>query len=424
MTRPPTLPAVLSLAALCAASLLPAGLAQAQSSPWYIGASQTLTHESNVLRLGDGQATPAGFSRSDTISSTALIAGLDQPIGRQRLYGNVALRRNTLSRNSVYDNDGYTLAAGLDWSTIERLSGSLNLSSTRRLGSNNAEEIGFLRQRNLETSTGFDATVRVGLVTQWTAELGAGYRDIDNSLEQRNVQARNFRQQTASAGVRWRPSTVSDFGLALRATSGEYPRFDVAANGNFIGDKFKRQDIDLTANYRPSSISNFDARISLGQVSYDRATQRDFDGLTGTLGWTWQATGKLRVNTRLTRDTSQDSYAVRLFGFIDGTTDYSRITNGLRVGVDYAFSAKLGFNASVQQLERKLVRTLPPNPLIPTTATGTESYTVLSLGARWQPQRSVLLGCDVGKETRRGSGPLASDLGNERYGCYAQFTIQ
>ena len=79
-----TLP-LLNLAAVIASAVAFAGQANAQANPWYIGAAQTLTHESNLYRLADGQTTPDGVSKSDLVSSTALLAGLDQTISRQRL---------------------------------------------------------------------------------------------------------------------------------------------------------------------------------------------------------------------------------------------------------------------------------------------------------------------------------------------------
>ena len=399
------------------------GLASAQASPYSLGVSQTFTHDSNLLRLSDGQAVPAGYSRADTVSTTALIAGLDQGIGRQRVYANATLRANRLSKNSIYDNEGYALAAGLDWSTVNRLSGSLSASANRSLGTLNSEEIGLVTRKNLETSEQLNAGFRLGLVTQYSAELNLGHRRVRNSLEQRNVQARNFQQDTASLGLRWQPSALTRLGVALRVTQGSFPKFDVAANGSFIEDSFERQDIDLTARYQPTGLSAFDLRISLGDTSYDRSSQRDFSGVTGAFSWTWQATGKLRLVTRLNRDTGQESYAVQIFN-VAGTSDYSRITTTLALQADYQVSAKIAVTASVSAFDRELVRTLPPNLFFPTDARGTERGQVISLGARWAPLRSTLVGCEASADRRNGSGQLAADLRADRFGCYAQFSLQ
>jgi hypothetical protein len=405
---------------------LQAGLhtnAQAQNSPYTLGASQTFTHDSNLLRLSDGQAAPAGFSRSDTVATTALIGGFDQAIGRQRVYGNATLRANRLSRNKIYDNEGFALAAGLDWSTVNRLSGNLNASANRSLGTLNSEEIGLVTRKNLETIEQLNAGFRLGLVTQYTAELNLGHRRVRNSLDQRSVQARDYEQDSASLGLRWQPSNLTRLGVALRLTQGSFPKFDVGANGSFIEDSFERQDIDLTARYQPTGLSAFDLRISLGDTRYDRSSQRDFSGVTGAFSWTWQATGKLRFITRLNRDTGQESYAVQIFNVV-GTSDYSRVNTTLAVQTDYQVSAKIALTANLLGFDRELVRTLPPNLLFPTDVRGTERGHVLSLGVRWAPRRSTLLGCDASVDRRNGSGQLAADLQADRFGCYAQFSLQ
>ncbi len=398
-------------------------VALAQSGPYTLGASQTFTHDSNLLRLADGQAAPAGFSRSDTIASTALIGGFDQPIGRQRVYGNATLRANRLAKNRIYDNEGYALAAGLDWSTVNRLSGNVNVSANRSLGTLNSEEIGLVTVKNLENTEQLNAGFRLGLVTQYTAELNLGHRRVRNSLDERRVQARDYEQDTASLGLRWQPSTLTRLGVALRVTQGTFPKFDVAADGSFIEDSFERQDIDLTARYQPTGLSALDLRISLGETRYDRSSQRDFSGVTGAFSWTWQATGKMRFITRLNRDTGQESYAVQIFNVV-GTSDYSRVNTTLALQADYQASAKIALTSTLLGFDRELVRTLPPNLFSPTDVRGTERGHVFSLGVRWAPRRSVLLGCDASTDRRDGSGQLAADLSADRFGCYAQLSLR
>ena len=62
----PTMAAMAALAALAAS-----GSARAdEPSPYYIGATQSLTHDSNVYRLSNGS--------SDTYASTGLVGGFDQ----------------------------------------------------------------------------------------------------------------------------------------------------------------------------------------------------------------------------------------------------------------------------------------------------------------------------------------------------------
>ena len=88
--------------------------AQAETSPWYVGGALGLSHETNVYRLPEGIAPQTGTARSDQVTSATLLGGLDQPIGRQRLFGNVTVRQNRYSGNPQFNNTSYNGSLGLD----------------------------------------------------------------------------------------------------------------------------------------------------------------------------------------------------------------------------------------------------------------------------------------------------------------------
>ncbi|MDP2004503.1 MAG: hypothetical protein Q8K45_02400 [Rubrivivax sp.] len=398
------------------------GGAAAQTSPWYLGLAQNVGRESNLLRLTVEQPAPDGYSKADTVSSTSLLGGFDQRLGRQRAYANLSVRNNRYSRNPIFDNTGYSAVTGLDWQTVNRLSGSLSASANRNLQRFDTGEIGFQRVRNLERISTVNATASLGLVTQYTLEATAGRRQVRNSLQDPSVQAREFTQDNASLGLRWRPSSGAILGIGLLAAQGRYPKFRLLADGSYDADRFKRQDVELRGTLQPSGASVFEARLSSGRTRYDLNEQRNFDGLTGSVAWRWQPTGKLRVNTVFTRDTGQDSYATSVFN-VPTTTDYSRITNVLRGQVFYDATAKLQFNVALDLYSRTIVRTTP-NPFLPLDASGKERTPILALGLRWTPLRYALVGCDWSRERRRTSGPITADLDASAFSCFAQATLQ
>lgn len=405
------------LAALC-------GLASAEANPYYLGVSQAFTHDSNLYRLSDGApALPSGRSKSDTISTTALLAGIDQPIGRQRIKGDVSLRANRFANNKVLDNEGYGLKLGADWSTIERLSGSVNLLSDRSLArfSNDTLSINNL-QRNIASTTVFDTTVRLGLVSRWAAETTYSHQRVSYSAAE--FEPREYRQNSLAAGVRFTPSGLISFGAGVRATQGRYPRFALLSNGQYLADRYSGRNLDLSTRWVPSGVSEVDARISLGSTSYDRDTARDFSGVTGALAWTWKPTGKLRFVTRLTRDTGQESAAIGLG--LNGLryADASRVTTAFSVGAQYEFSAKILFTSQLATAHRSLTDSRPDVFGRVATLSGSDRTDTLNFGARWLPTRSVTLGCDLGWEQRSTSSVLSSDLSGSTVGCYGQLTLQ
>lgn len=406
-------PALLLFALLC-------GAAQAETSPWYVGASQAWLHSSNLLRLSEGQAAPEGQSQADTVSSSSLLGGIDQPFGRQRLFGTLVLRSNRYSHNDLYDNESYAVNGGLDWATAERISGSVKGSANRNLASFTTDQGTRLSKKNLETTKQIDATVRVGVVTALSLEATAGKRSINYSAVE--FQSRAFSELSSSFGLRWRADGSSQFGLAVRDTRGHYPWFRPDVNGD-AGDRYERRDLDLSANLQPSGASRVDARLSFGHTEYEQASYRDLSGVTGLLRWSWQAGGRLKLDTRLSRDPGQSSYFLENFFDPQATVDYSRVTTALRLRADYEASAKIGLNASLTRAKRSLAR-LESSVFGSDELTGSDSTTTIAFGAVWTPTRSLQFGCDLAREKRRSGSALSSAYSDTSVSCSGQIVLQ
>jgi hypothetical protein len=419
-----------------AACLIATGLVLAENSPYYVGIAQSFGHESNLLRLADGQATPAGASQADTLSSTALLAGIDQPFGRQRLKGDLTLRMNRFNNNDRYNNESYAANLGLDWATANRLSGGLQASANRNLSSFNVQQQGTLLARNYEDTRALEANARLGVVTQYSLAASLGHREVENTLNQPGIQARNFQQNSGSLGLRWQPSSLLTLSLGVRATDGRYPQFRQLSGGGFEADRFRRDDLELGADYQASGSSMLNVRLSNGKTTYDLATQRNFSGVTGSLNWAWQPTGKLRFNTTLLRDTGQESYAANVAAATGTagtpstpvTADYSRINTSLRLAAEWAATSKVAVTANVATTRRNLVASIPDNQGRLRDGTGTERTNSLSLGARWAPTRASSVGCTVSTDrfNQSGTGSLAgsSRIKGDAFNCYGQITLQ
>jgi len=384
--------------------------AAAQESPYYIGLSQTLSSESNLVRLRDGQIIPAGVSQSDTVSATALVAGVDQRISRQRVYGSVSLRSTRYARNEQYNSQGYSLNLGLDWATVERISGTVGVSSSRTPRASvrsRGEQV--ISERNIETVNGANALVRVGLVTQWSAEFGLRQDALRYSASAADF--REYTQRGTSAAVVWRPRAATRLSLGLGSNRTEYPTLLLLPDPR---DVRERDTIDLGATWDPGGASRLDLRLSQGKVQHDRFTERDYDATSGSVGWLWRPGAKLRVNTRLSRDTGQDVGAI--------TTAFTRTTDQLRVGVDYALSAKVALDASAALYRRSVDGT----GLFVGGIAGRDDGRNVSAGVRWAPLRNVSTGCSVGSEKRgTSSDPRLNDAYSSRsLSCFGQVVLQ
>ncbi|OYU98334.1 MAG: hypothetical protein CFE45_16885 [Burkholderiales bacterium PBB5] len=409
----------------CVVHVLATGSAWAQSSPYYLGVAQSLGYESNLYRLGDNQVLPDGLSRSDTVSGTSLVAGVDQTIGRQRVYGSANLRANRYSNNRSLNNDSYGMNLAMDWETVDKVSGTLILAADQNLAQFDRRNASgpVETKKNVQRTLSVDSKVRLGLVGLYSLEATLGRRERAYSAAE--YDASEYHQNMASLGLRWRPSAYLQLGAALRGTQATYPRFRQVDVGTFEADHLTRQDIDFTAYWQPSGLSQINARISPTRTRYRRDTGSDFSGITGSASWAWQATGKLKLTTQASRDTGQSSDAVNRGIFGNGVSDYGRTSTSLSTRGAFDFSAKIGLTAGLTYTHRALTNTFTLQGLGPTQRVGGDNTTSLALGARWIPTRAIQTGCDLTAERRTASNlQLSVPLSGNSFSCYGQFILQ
>jgi hypothetical protein len=393
------------LLALTAAALACTGAA-AQSNasrPYYVGLTQDFTHQSNV------RSAPSGAETSDTISTTTLRGGVKALFGRQRAFANLSVFHTRYADLDGLDSTGYGADLGLDWATVERLSGTLVARSNRRQADFNSG-LSTATLKNTERSDEFNATVRLGGDGLLAFDGGLGYRRVTFSAPE--FAARQYRRNDGSLGLTYRPSGALTLGAGVAAAKTDFLEPDI---GQTTADSNKRRDLYLTANWLATGASTLSARVNLGKTEYDQATAADYSGATGSLSWLWKPSGRLQLNTTLARDTGQDA-GFRRAPDGSGTptaTDFSRVTDTLGVTAVYDLTGKIVLTADVSTARRDLVNVL-------SAASGKDTTNRVSLGAKWAAMRNVAVGCQVGREQRSGD---STDYTNDRFGCYVQATL-
>lgn len=379
------------------------------SSPYYIGASQAFSHDSNVFRARKGTT-----ETSDTISTTSLLAGIDQPFGRQRLTADAAVRYNKYQDTDRLDNTSYRLGAGLDWETINRLSGTVSLVAAQNLARYGAENAPQTTERNLERARQFGATVQYGGQSVLAIYGLFDHRAVDYSLAL--FDTLDYERNQIGAGVRYRVSGALTLGAEARTAKGEYPN---ALGG--AGDEFDRHDLAATALWVPTGASSVSARLGATEQSHDIGA-RDFSGVTGSVLWDFRPTGKLRFVTDFRRDTGNETDPLRLAGVIDAVGDNSEVSNRLQVRTFYEATAKIQMDALLRYTRRKLVDSLTLPGVVISNA-GDDATTAVSLGARYSPTRTIQLGCSVGREDRSADSTVSYDYRVNSASCFAQLLL-
>lgn len=404
--------------ALVSLGLGGAGHSLAQSNPFYVGAAQAFTHESNVFRVATGLP-----ESSDTYSTTSLLAGIDQPVGRQRFFADAAARYNRYRDNTQLDNTGYGLAAGLDWETIEALSGRVSYTINENLARYGADQGPTLTTKNMERSQEFYARGRYGLVSLLSLEAIFAHRQLDYSAVQFDFQ--EFEQDSVSLGMLYRPGGLLTLGAAARRTQGRYPFAVESPAGVFQQDDFRRNDLDLTAVWAATGKSTLKARLSYTKESHEALASRDISGATGAISWDYTPTAKLSFNTELIRDTGAESS----FGRPSEVStisigNNSQLSESLSMRGRYEATAKIRAEAFARYVRRDLVNTFALDSGEASTSAGSDKLGELKLGVNYAPTRSVLLGCAFGYEKRGASSAVSYGYSANVASCSAQLKLQ
>jgi hypothetical protein len=387
-------------AGLCVLAAL-LGLARpvlAEGRAWSWGARWSVEADTNPLRLREGQAPLPGQSRDDTLQRYALTGALDERQGRQRWQASLALNAQRQAQNRVYDGNGWRAQAAWDFATLERVSGRLAVADERsqRPDLRDAQNQ-LVPGDNPQTSRRWSLNARLGANSTWAAETSLqGQRlRFDNPASA----FRNVTQHGMELGLRWRPSAVGAVGWRLRWSQARYPGLLVGAPDGAAGteDRRRRQGWQAWAQWTPTGSSVIDLRLGSQRTRFDRVSSRDGSTPTAWASWTYRPTGKLAWSLSASQAAGQDADPA--------DNAFSRRTQTLRARVDHAATGKLGLYAEWQAQRRQLAG-------VGAAVSGvrvSDRETTTALGARWQAQRTLGLGCEAQWRQRTAAALAALD---------------
>lgn len=389
--------------------------ALAPQSPYYLGVQQSFTSESNVFYAPDGAPKV-----SDWFSTTTLRAGVNQPISRQRFYADGEVRYNAYGSRDQLNNAGYALTAGVDWATVERLSGNFSAHAdrnrTRLITTTFIPQFtptagGTVATSNIERTEELRGVARLGGPTALTFELGGNYRQANFSAAE--LSDREYKRAGVHTAALYRLSSATTIGLGVAGAQTRYAR-----------DEAKRTEVYFQGGWTPSALSDVQVRLGATRVSYDVVSAQDFKGVTGSLIWNWRPTAKIAVATSAARDVGQDIGFMRLTpGQNVSAADFSSLTNTFGVRATYEATSKILVDAGASWTRRNVANLFTQGTSLGVDR-GTDTSTALSLGARWVPTRAISLGCQVSREQRDSKTTSTNaQFTNDLFGCFGAFTI-
>jgi hypothetical protein len=392
---------------MIAAVLFPSGFALAETNPYYIGASETFTHESNLFKVSS-----ANNPQSDNIWGTSVFAGVDQPFGRQRVYGNLTVTDNRYVNQSQLNFTGYNVLGGLDWATIGRLSGKLTYSRNESQG-----DYGQLSTPDtgkfVQTTEQIVASVKYELTTSLSLVGGLEHRNI-NSPDQPQTLSSDVTSDVASLGLTYGLGASVVLGTGVRFTRDKTPQ---SSGGD---DTNNRTDLDLTAVWTPTPLTSVDARVSIGNG--DSNSQGGSNSrVTGAIGANYSPTGRLQLRGSFSRETGVDSTflptgSTPTGGVTGSYVDNNAVTNWTNLGVTYLLSSKISLNAGYNRSDGSQDQT-----------NGQTSKNIVnrySMGLQYAVARNFSLGCGYQREKRSESTADLNSYTAKTANCTLSYTLQ
>jgi hypothetical protein len=412
-----------AFAAASAAAVAPA-FAQAQAdttNPYYFGANVGLTHVSNVFQQSSSR-------NADDVLTGNLLGGIDTRFGREHLRLDGSVGTSRYRNNTALNNVGYQGSAALDWSTIERVSGTITAGASRQLASYNISP--YITQvpdyvNNTLSSYYVDALTHVGLVTRWTLDADVSYRQYRYSAAQ--YAQLNYQQTAYSLGPSYQASPDLRIGVDWRHTNATnptyFPVYDPASNPTsptltgYDPNHYSRNDIDLNIHWRFSGFSSLDTRLSHGSYTHADSRGQSTSNFSGAATWNWTPTGKTTIVTSFIHDSGLSAYVFSNLPFAYNTNQ-STVTNTLQVNANYQLTGKMTLTAA-----GVYARTNRSNDAQfgneSAASNSHDNYYSLLIGANWQYSRGISMACQVGHQVRT-STIINYGYDADSIGCNAQ----
>ncbi|NBD22204.1 hypothetical protein GTZ97_16210 [Aquabacterium fontiphilum] len=370
-----------SLAVMGALGLsAPAADAAEDNLPLFLTLSQSVTRDSNMLKVEDNE-------QADTLSSTAVRVGLNKAYGRQNYRLDLTASHNKYSTFDQFNYNGFVGSGEFvtDVGSNLRLTANAAASETLpKFEDSRANRTG----RNTQTTKRAALDLRYGLYGRMS--VNAGYNRSD--IKYRLTDFDNRKSNTWSFGARYQPHDLMNYGLTYSETDSELP------DGRVTPEEIHRRNLSVVANWRVTGFSVLSGSLGYSRERYEVDPARNFNGVTGSAAWAFTPAGKVSYRVNWLRDTNnQGGYSIT-GQLASQTGSANRLTNQYSASATWQATAKIAATAQLTHIR------YDEESRTTTTVLGQETtdsdnragrLNAISLGVDYQPIRSVNLGCDL-----------------------------
>ena len=359
-------------------------------NPFSFSVSQTFMQDSNLYRLPSSSSLPSTYKvpkekRSDTVSFTSVGVNFDGEVSRQSFHAGVNVSRALYRTHSDLNNTSLGANLRWDWRVGDRVSGVFGYSYSESfvgfdnnyVGANPDDREKLMRQLgrvNFSADYWWHPNWATGF---GVSSVRSNYNNSDNdkSLEKYNA-------QTVSLNLTYRPSTGNRIVLSVQSEEGDYPeqyhpeRHDKLGGEKGLMREWERRDAKLSGQWRLSGVTQVDGYVGYTKRKYEYASNRDFSGVTGKIGFQWTPTGKAIIDLSWRREIGADQ---------DLISNYA-VTKALALRPTWVVTSKVRLGASYERRDRKYGG--DPGYYLPISNPKNAKSTVYGLNLQYLPTSS------------------------------------
>lgn len=339
--------------------------------------------------------------RSDTIYTTNIGFKYDKSYSLQRFQLDAGVVDNKYDTYDYLDYTAFNYRAAWLWSLTPNITGMLladqlqvlnSFSDFRDLNNN------LLRSRSIQTSQSRIFTIDGYIGGGW--HLLGGLSEIRSRNSETFNAVGDYVQRGVEAGVKYVTRADTSISLVQKASKGDY-RGRVLDAPSQLDTGFDQKETEAKLEWQVTGKSRIDARLGYVTRDHDNFSTRDYDGAVGRLAHSWTPTGKLRVNTSISRN---------LYSFQQLSNSYY-VADTFAISPVWQVTPKTNLKLVYDYSERDY-----DGAVTPTINERKDKVHGLVFIAEWEPTRTILVSGSLRREKRDSNfDSLASPDGDLTY---------
>jgi exopolysaccharide biosynthesis operon protein EpsL len=341
-----------------------------------------ITYDTNVFRLSSelspsqvNAITGQRSNKDDTIYNIGVGVSADVPYSRQRFQANLNVNDYKYQNFSDLDYIGGSGRAAWLWQAGDDWSGDVIYTLSRSLQSFNYFAS---TQRNVIDRQSFSFDPRYRVAPNWELQAGVNYATVRNGLESFDVN--DYNQFGWNVGTRYITPSGNSIGLRLESSDVRFPNL-IFVQGSTFDDAYRDTRASTFFDWSFSGASKIDGSVGYKRRDHENLPQRDFSGITGSIGWTWTPTGRTGVRVTLAKD---------IGGLEDIAVTYVR-TYTFTAKPTYQLTGKISLSGIAQYQDIRFLGNTGFG-IFSTTADRHDKLGTLGAGAAYQATRTLLFG--------------------------------